>query len=66
MNDIEEPRPKFWTLTRRRWAYSIAVAAGGVAIAYGLASSEQVAALLVLGAALFGVSGMALANPTQD
>lgn len=59
-------RGTWWTLTRRRWAYTVLVAAGGVAAVYGITTTEQLAAWLVLGAALLGVGGLALANPTKD
>lgn len=53
------------TLAQRRWAYSVLIAAGSVAVAYGIATTEQLAAWLVLGGALLGVGGLALANPTK-
>lgn len=59
-------RGSWWTLQRRRYFYGIAVAAGAVATSLGLLTGETVAALLVLAAAVLGVSGMALANPTTD
>lgn len=54
------------TLAQRRWAYGVLVAAGTVAVTYGIVNTEQLAAWLVLGAALLGVGGLALANPTKD
>ncbi|PII81556.1 hypothetical protein BMH32_04720 [Leucobacter sp. OLJS4] len=59
-------RTKRLTLARRRWLYGILAGAGGVALVYGLVNPEQLAAWLVLGGALFGVTGTALANPTPD
>ena len=58
-------RGTWWTLTRRRWAYGIAAAAAGVAIAYGIVTPAQTVAWLALAGALLGVSGLALANPTK-
>lgn len=54
------------TLAQRRWAYGVLLAAGAVATTYGIVSNEQLAAWLVLGGALLGVTGLALANPTRD
>lgn len=54
------------TLSQRRWAYGVLGAAGAVAVTYGIVSTEQLAAWLVLGGALLGVTGLALANPTRD
>ena len=59
-------RGTWWTLKRRRWAYSIAAAAVPVAVTFGLLSGEQLAALLGLAGAVLGVTGLALANPTDD
>lgn len=59
-------RGAWWTLKRRRWAYSIASALVPVALAFGIGTGEQLAALLVLAAAVLGVGGLALANPTND
>lgn len=59
-------RGTWWTLKRRRWAYGIAAALVPVALAFGIATGEQLAALLTLAAAVLGVGGLALANPTND
>lgn len=59
-------RSRGFTLTRRRWAYGVLLAAGGVALAYGIVDTDKLGAWLVLGAALLGVGGTALANPTKD
>lgn len=59
-------REPWWNLKRRRWFYGSLVAAGGVALTYGLLTAEQLAAWLMLGAALLGVAGMALTHPTPD
>lgn len=59
-------RGTWWTLSRRRWAYGVAVAAGGVAVTFGLITDAMLAALLVLVGALLGVTGLAIANPTAD
>lgn len=58
-------RGTWWTLARRRWAYGVIAAAGALAATYGVVTTEQVAAWLVLGGALLGVTGLALANPTE-
>lgn len=63
---MPDNKPKKFTLAQRRWAYSVLAAAGSVAIVYGIATTEEVAAWLLLGAALFGVTGIAVANPTKD
>ena len=59
-------RRKLNTLRNRRYLYGIAVAAAPVAVAYGLATSDQLAPLLGLAAAVLGVGGVALANPTPE
>lgn len=59
-------RGSWWTLKRRRWAYSIAAALVPVALAFGIGTDDQLAALLVLAGAVLGVGGLALANPTDD
>lgn len=59
-------RGTWWTLKRRRWAYGVAVAAGGVAVAFGLITEAMLASVLVLAGALLGVAGLAVANPTED
>lgn len=59
-------RGTWWSLTRRRWAYGVAVAAGGVAVAAGLVTEQLLGPLLVLAGALLGVTGLAVANPTDD
>lgn len=64
--DHAAPRRKFWTLARRRWAYGIAVAAAPLAVLYGLVTAEQSAAMLVLAAAVLGMGGLALQNPTTE
>lgn len=64
--DHAAPRRKWWTLKRRRWAYGVLIAAGGVAVAHGVATAEQLATWLALGGALLGVGGLALANPTAE
>lgn len=47
----------------RAWLYGVMVAAGGVAVVYGLLTIEQLGVWLVLGGALLGVSNsLALAN----
>lgn len=68
MTHAEETTPhrKWWTLTRRRWAYGVLVAAGTVLVVHGIVTTEQVAAWLLLGAALLGVTGLAVANPTPE
>ena len=60
------PKPKRFTLKRRRYLYGVALAVGAVALSFGLIAEEQVAPLLGLAAALLGVTGTALANPTED
>lgn len=59
-------RPSWWTLKRRRWAYGIAVSTVPVALAFGIGSEQQLGAILGLAAAVLGVGGLALANPTED
>ena len=59
-------RRKLNTLRNRRYLYGIAVAAVPVAVVYGLATADQMAPLLGLAAAVLGVGGVALANPTAD
>lgn len=66
MNRRDERRPGKLTLAQRRWAYGVLAAAGALALTYGLLSAEELAAWLVLGSALLGVTGLALANPTRD
>lgn len=69
METAKRERPQrtpILTLARRRWAYAVLVAAGGVALIYGFASTEEIAAWLVLGAALLGVTGIAVTHPTND
>lgn len=63
--DRTRPRGKL-TLKQRRWAYGVLTALGGVALTYGIAEPDQVASLLVLGAALLGVAGVAVAHPTEE
>lgn len=58
--------PKFFTLKRRRWAYGVLVAVGAAAVTYELVTPEQSAAILAVGAALLGATGLAVANPTHD
>lgn len=70
MNEDQTPTParRPWyhtTLKQRRYIYGTLVAAGGVALAYGF-DPDQLAAWLVLAAALLGTAGTALANPTRD
>ena len=52
----------------RAWIYGIIVAAGPLVSFYGLASEEEVALWLGLGATVLGVpgGGLALANLTPD
>ncbi|WP_024357260.1 hypothetical protein [Leucobacter chironomi] len=59
-------RGTWWTLARRRWAYGVLVAAGGVALTYGLMTPDQIGSMLVLGAALLSVTGLAVAHPTRE
>lgn len=59
-------REKWWTLKRRRWLYGVLAAVGALALTYGIVSTEQLAAWLVLGGALLGVTYTALKNPTDD
>lgn len=59
-------RGNWWTLARRRWAYGLAVAIGGALVTFGFITGEQAVALGAVCAALFGVAGLALANPTDD
>lgn len=59
-------RGTWWTLKRRRWAYSIALALVPVAVAFGVGTGEQLAAILGLAGAVLGIGGLALANPTDD
>lgn len=58
---------KSWnTLARRRWAYGVLVAAAAVVVTHGIATTEQIASYLALGAAVLGIGGLAVANPTKD
>ena len=59
-------RGSWWTLKRRRWLYGVATALVPVATVYGLTTEAQNAALLALAGALLGVTGLALANPTEN
>lgn len=59
-------RGTWWTLKRRRWAYGIALALAAAAVSFGLVTGEQAAALVAVGGAVLGVTGLALANPTSD
>lgn len=59
-------RGTWWTLKRRRYLYGIAAAAAPVAVSYGLVSGDQTVSLLFLAAAVLGLSGTALANPTTE
>lgn len=63
--DHAAPRPKRWTLKRRRYAYGVATALVPVLVVYGLAAPEHVAPLLGLAGALLGVTGLAFSNPTE-
>lgn len=64
--DPTTPRRKWFTLKRRRWAYGVLSAIAVALVVQGVASAEQVAAWLGVGAALLGVTGLAIANPTRD
>lgn len=59
-------RGSWWTLKRRRWLYGVATALVPVATVYGLTTDAQAAPLLALAGALLGVTGLALANPTEN
>lgn len=59
-------RAPFWTLKRRRWAYSVAAATVPLGVLYGVVSGEQGAAWLIWGGALLGVAGLAAAHPTEN
>ncbi len=59
-------RGTWWTLKRRRWAYGIALASVPVALAFGIGTEQQLGAVVGLAAAVLGVGGLALANPTND
>ncbi len=48
--------------TARKWAYSIMIASGAVAIQHGVATTGQVDAWVSLGAALIASNGLALWN----
>lgn len=50
----------------RKWIYSLIVAAGPLAVFYGLATAEEVALWLGFGASVLGIAGgsLALANLT--
>lgn len=65
-NNPDGKKPKFWTLARRRWAYGVLAAAGVLALAYGITTTEQLAAWLTLGGALLGVTSLAAAHPKHD
>lgn len=64
--DHAAPREKFWTLSRRRWAYGVMFALGAAAVTFGKLTGEENAAILAVGGALLGVTGLAVANPTKD
>lgn len=59
-------RGTWWTLKRRRWAYGVAISLVPVAIAFGIGTEQQLTALVGMAAAVLGVTGLALANPTDD
>ena len=56
----------FLTLSRRRWLYGICAAAAPIAVMTGYLTDQLAAAVLVLAAAVLGVSSTALANPTEE
>lgn len=58
-------RGTWWTLARRRWAYGIAIALVPLAASIGLITQDLVVPLIALAAAVLGISGLALANPTE-
>lgn len=63
--DHAEPRKPWWTLARRRWAYGVAIALVPLAVSLGLVTQDMAVSLVTLAAAVLGVSGLALANPTE-
>lgn len=59
-------RGTFWTLTRRRWAYGVALASVPVAAAFGIGTANQHVAIIGLAAAVLGIGTLALRNPSPD
>lgn len=64
--DHAAPRPRLLTLKRRRYLYGVIMALVPVAVLYGIVTAEAAAALLMLAAAVLGIGGVALANPTKQ
>lgn len=60
--------PKFWTMSRRAWLYSIATSAIPLLVAIGLLTGDMAQLVLNVIAAILAVGsgGMALANLTPD
>ncbi|MFV0315501.1 MAG: hypothetical protein ACK5O2_00870 [Microthrixaceae bacterium] len=69
MPNSRRPRRRarpFWTLQRRRYLYSVAIAAVPLASAYGLITDDLVPPVIALAGAVLATGGTALGHPTPD